>query len=200
MIRFAVPASLVAHLALAQTSPLTHYRRAAASLAETNATVAQAQKKFASCRSGKLQLAFTSTLPSIEGARRAFEKRRRQAESNRQALEATRLRLEEARKAKHGSAEEREASEQHYATRYAADYELPMESIAEAIDDYRSGMIEYAALVSRYAEFCQTKGITDASAHGFVTSLSADVSKLLEHAEGAKVRSTQTSTPDVSTR
>lgn len=97
--------------------------------------VASAQSEFATCSNGRLQLAFASSLPKLEGARRSFEKSRKQAERARQDLEATRRRIEAARGAKHGSVAEREAAEARYATRLVEEYETPMATVAAAVED-----------------------------------------------------------------
>ena len=98
MMRIALPFLFLASVAVAQTSPLVRYRAAASSLTDAKAAVESAQAEFATCRSGRLQLAFATSLPRLEGARRNFEKSRKQAERARQDLEATRRRIEAARR------------------------------------------------------------------------------------------------------
>ena len=132
MMRIALPLLFLASIAVAQTSPLAQYRAAASSLTDAKAAVQSAQSEFATCKNGRLQLAFATSLPRLEGARRNFEKSRKQAERARQDLEATRRRIEAARSAKHGSVAEREAAEARYATRLVEEYETPMATVAAA--------------------------------------------------------------------
>lgn len=199
MTRIALPFLFLASVAVAQTSPLVRYRVAAASLTDAKAAVESAQAEFATCRSGRLQLAFATSLPRLEGARRNFEKSRKQAERARQDLEATRRRIEAARSAKHGSVAEREAAEARYATRLVEEYETPMATVAAAVEDYRSGMLEYAGLMKRYAAFCSTTGITDASARAFVKELEPLIDGLAAHAEKSRGE-TKAPARDVSAR
>lgn len=190
MTRIALPFLFFASVAVAQTSPLARYRAAASSLGEAKAAVQSAQSEFATCRNGRLQLAFATSVPKLESARRSFEKSRKQAERARQDLEATRRRIEAARGAKHGSVAEREAAEARYATRLVEEYETPMATVAAAVEDYRSGMVEYAGLMKRYAEFCSTTGITDASARSFVKELEPLIDGLVAHAEKSRGETT----------
>ncbi len=186
MLRIALPFVFLASTAVAQTAPLARYRAAAASLTDAKAALESARSEFATCRNGRLQLAFASSLPKLEDARRTFEKSRRQAERARQDLEATRRRLEVARSAKHGSAAEREAAEARYSTRLVEDYETPMATVAAAVEDYRSGLVEYAGLMKRYAAFCSTTGITDTSARTFVKELEPLIDGLASRAEKSR--------------
>ena len=199
MTRFALPFALIASFADAQ-APLARYRAAASSLSEAKTAVSSAQAEFATCANGRLQLAFASSLPKLEGARRGFEKSRKQAERTRQGLEATRRRIEAARSAKHGSVAEREASEAIYATRLIEDYETPMATVAASVEDYRAGMLEYAGLMKRYAAFCATAGITDGSARTFVNELTPQIEALAQHAEKSRAQTTQSPAKDVSSR
>ncbi|MBL8935613.1 MAG: hypothetical protein JNM69_13740 [Archangium sp.] len=198
MTRIALPLLFLASIAVAQTSPLAQYRAAASSLTDAKAAVQSAQSEFATCKNGRLQLAFATSLPKLEGARRNFEKSRTQAERARQDLEATRRRIEAARAAKHGIAE-REAAEARYATRLVEEYETPMATVAAAVEDYRGGMVEYAGLMKRYAAFCSTTGITDASARTFVKELEPLIDGLAAHAEKSRGE-TKAPARDVSAR
>lgn len=199
MTRIALPLLFLASIAVAQTSPLAQYRAAASSLTDAKAAVQSAQSEFATCKNGRLQLAFATSLPKLEGARRNFEKSRTQAERARQDLEATRRRIEAARSAKHGSVAEREAAEARYATRLVEEYETPMATVAAAVEDYRGGMVEYAGLMKRYAAFCSTTGITDATARTFVKELEPLIDGLAAHAEKSRGE-TKAPARDVSAR
>ena len=158
----------------------------------TGATTAlkAAQRDFAQCKNGKLQVEFAATLPRLEAARRSLEKSRREVESARRSLETARKRIE----AGHEQKQER------YAEALATRYSAPMQALTPVMQSYVAGIKSYASLMQRYADFCATPGITTASARAFVSSLQPEVAALTDDSQAVMVAADKVSVSDVAAR
>lgn len=155
----------------------------------TNALRA-AQRDFAQCKNGKLQVEFAATLPKLEASRRSLEKSRREVESARRSLETARKRIEA------GHEQKQERYVEALATRYTA----PMQALTPVMQSYVAGMNKYAAVMQRYADFCAKPGITTASARAFVSSLQPEVAALTDDAQSVMVAADKVSVSDVAAR
>lgn len=159
-------------------------------LTDASASLRAAQRDFARCKNGKLQVEFAATLPRLEASRRTLEKSRREVESARRSLETARKRIE----AGHDVKQER------YAEALAARYTAPLQALTPVMQSYVAGINKYASVMQRYADFCAQPGVTTASARAFVSSLQPDVAALTDDAQSVLVAADKVSVSDVAAR